>query len=54
MVGVGIAVAWNGGPKDSGTFGSSTVMRKDATLCVFGSRIGMSSLEYSGEPNSGP
>src|SRR3712207_6117497 len=50
MVGVGAAEAWNGGPNDSGPFGSSTLMRKVVAVCVFGSRIGMSSLEYSGDP----
>src|SRR5262249_23366679 len=35
-------------------FGTSTGILKNVTLLVFGSRIGMSSLAYSGEPNSGP
>src|ERR1700692_740380 len=34
--------------------GSSTGSLKNVTVLVFGSRVGMSSLSYSGEPNSGP
>src|SRR5262249_18352460 len=49
-VGFGMAEAWKGGPNDSGAFGSATGILKNVTLCVFGSRIGISSLEYSGEP----
>src|SRR5437764_14052128 len=41
--------AWPG-PSDSGMFGSSTGILKNVTLLVFGSRIGMLSVEYSGEP----
>jgi hypothetical protein len=44
-----IAPAWPG-PSESGMLGSATGILKNVTLCVFGSRIGMSSLEYSGEP----
>src|SRR4029453_8749868 len=53
-VGLATAEAWNGGPNDSGAFGSATGILKNVALCVLGSRIGMSSLEYSGEPYSGP
>src|SRR5262245_11352041 len=49
-VGFATAEAWNGGPNDSCAFGSATGILKNVALCVFGSRIGMSSLEYSGEP----
>src|SRR5688572_10616893 len=45
--------AWPG-PSASGVFGSRTGILKVATLCVLGSRIGMMSVEYSGEPNNGP
>src|SRR4029079_14872746 len=48
------AEAWNGGPNDSGVLGSATVMVNEDTLCVLGSRMGISSLEYSDEPKSGP
>jgi len=41
-------------PNDSGVCGSATGILKKVTLCVFGSRIGMSSDEYSFEPNNGP
>src|SRR5262245_35831134 len=47
--GFGVAEAWKGGPNDSGAFGSATGILKNVTLCVFGSRIDMSSLEYSFE-----
>src|SRR5688572_33448221 len=49
-VGLAAAEAWKGGPNDSGVLGSATGILKNVTLCVLGSRIGMSSLEYSGEP----
>src|SRR5262249_223438 len=49
-IGLGAAEAWNGGPNDSGAFGSATGILKNVTVCVFGSRIGISSLEYSAEP----
>src|SRR5262245_32894266 len=45
--------AWPG-PSDSGMFGSSTGILKNVTLLVLGSRIGMLSVEYSGEPIRGP
>src|SRR5215472_15629047 len=45
--------AWPG-PSDSGMPGSCTGSLKNVTLLVFGSRIGMLSVAYSGEPNSGP
>src|SRR5262249_62258309 len=45
--------AWPG-PSDSGMFGSSTGILKNVTLFVFGSRIGMLSVEYSGEPERSP
>ncbi len=48
--GLSSAEAWNGGPNDSGTPSFRTDILKNVTLCVFGSRIGMSSLEYSEEP----
>src|SRR3954452_17671871 len=35
-------------------FGSATGILKNVTLCVFGSRIGMASDEYSFDPYSGP
>src|SRR3954471_5432252 len=41
-------------PSDSGISGAATGILKNFTLFVFGSRIGMLSVEYSGEPNSGP
>src|SRR6266568_3828380 len=41
--------AWPG-PSDSGMLGSCTGILKNVTLLVFGSRIGMLSVEYSGEP----
>src|SRR5712692_2108543 len=49
-IGFAAAEAWKGGPNDSGAFGSATGILKNVTLCVFGSRIGISSLEYSGGP----
>ena len=45
--------AWPG-PSDTGISGSRTGILKNETLFVFGSRIGMLSVEYSGEPYSGP
>src|ERR1700694_4926528 len=42
------------GPSDSGISVSMTGILKNETLLVFGSRIGILSVEYSGEPNSGP
>ena len=38
------------GPSDSGISASATGILKNDTLFVFGSRIGMLSVEYSGEP----
>src|SRR3981189_609551 len=35
-------------------FGSDPRVLKESNLCVFGSRIGMLSVEYSGAPYSGP
>ena len=48
--GLSRAEAWNGGPNDSGTSSFRTDILKNVTVCVFGSRIGMLSLEYSDEP----
>src|SRR3984957_14133364 len=42
------------GPSDSGMPGSRTGILKNVTLLVFGSRIGMLSVAYSGDPKSGP
>src|SRR6202021_3541445 len=42
------------GPSDSGMPGSRTGILKNVTVLVFGSRIGMLSVEYSGDPNSRP
>src|SRR3954452_3527096 len=53
-MGLGMALGCSGGPNVSGMFGSATGILKNVTLCVFGSRIGMSSDEYSFEPYSGP
>ena len=41
--------AWPG-PSDSGISASATGILKNVTLLLFGSRIGMLSVEYSGEP----
>src|SRR5215831_7145014 len=49
-IGFADAEAWNGGPNDSGVFGSAIVIVKNVTLFVLGSRIGMLSDEYSFEP----
>src|SRR5262249_15786944 len=46
----GLRVAGCPGPRDSGMFGSATGILKNVTLFVFGSRIGMLSVAYSGEP----
>src|SRR3954467_13079983 len=54
MSGFAIALACKGGPNVSGILGSATGILKNVTLCVFGSRMGMSSVEYSGEPNNWP
>src|SRR5260370_18515185 len=51
-VGLLTAVAWKGGPNDSGAVGSAIGILKNATVCVFGARNRMSSLEYSGRPYS--
>ena len=47
--GLTAAAAWPRSER-SGMFGSATGILKNDTLCVFGSRIGMLSVEYSGEP----
>src|SRR5262245_33994935 len=52
--GFGMALPWSGGPSDGAMLVSRTGSLKNVTLCVFGSRIGMLSVEYSGDPNSGP
>jgi hypothetical protein len=46
----GLTLAAWPGPSDSGMFGSATGILKNVTLFVFGSRIGILSVEYSGEP----
>src|SRR5688572_7706445 len=51
---IGFTVAACPGPRDSGMPGSATGILNVVTLCVLGSRIGMLSVEYSGEPKSGP
>src|SRR5690348_13841385 len=47
---IGSTVAAWPGPSDSGISGSATGILKNVTLFVFGSRIGMLSVAYSGEP----
>src|SRR5579884_2989890 len=42
------------GPSDNGMSGSRTGILKYVTVFVFGSRIGMLSVEYSGEPYNLP
>ena len=42
------------GPSASGVSGSRTGAMNCVTVCVFGSRMEMASVEYSAEPNSGP
>src|SRR5690348_3384123 len=49
-----MALGCSGGPNISGMAGSATGILKNVTWLVFGSRIGMSSEEYSFEPYSGP
>src|SRR5262245_61355811 len=49
-IGLTVADACSGGPSDSGALGSATGILKNEILWVLGSRIGMSSLEYSVEP----
>ena len=49
-IGLVVAEAWSGGPSDSGASRSATGILKTDVLWVLGSRIGMSSVEYSGEP----
>src|SRR5262245_10039532 len=52
--GFGMALRCSGGPSVGAMVGSRTGSLKNVTLCVFGSRIGILSVEYSGDPNSGP
>src|SRR5215472_9829533 len=42
------------GPSPSGVSASRTGALKLVTVWVFGSKIGMTSVEYSGEPKTGP
>src|SRR3954469_8474737 len=49
-----VALGCSGGPNVSGISGSATGILKNVTLWVFGSRIGISSDEYSFDPYSGP
>ena len=44
-----VDAAWPG-PSDSGMSGSRTGSRKLVTVCVFGSRMGIRSVLYSGAP----
>ncbi len=53
-IGLSVALGCSGGPNISGMLGSATGILKKVTVLVFGSRIGMSSDEYSFEPYSGP
>src|SRR5262245_27528282 len=51
---VGFTVPACPGPSDTGISGTRTGILKNETLFVLGSRIGILSVEYSGEPNKGP
>src|SRR5882762_4918315 len=51
---IGLMLAAWPGPSDSGISRSATGIVKKLTLLLFGSRIGMLSVEYSGDPYSGP
>ena len=47
MVGFAMSGGMEGRSEKSGVFGSATGVLKNVTLCILGSRIDMSSLEYS-------
>src|SRR4029078_738563 len=51
---LGFTAAAGLAPSDTGISGSRTGILKHETLYVFGSRMGMLSVEYCGEPNNGP
>src|SRR6202795_1747110 len=53
-IGLSVALGCSGGPNISGILGSATGILKNLPEFFFGSRIGMSSDEYSFEPYSGP